>query len=125
VTTLAYSRTMNREKKMHPDEVHTDASLVRRLLTEQVQEWADLTVEPVLPLGTDNALYKLGDDMVARLPRRERPSATLEKERQWLPRLAPLLPVSIPVPLAEGLPGDGYPFTWSVYGWLEGGECDC
>lgn len=72
------------------------------------------------PLGTDNALYRLGDDMVVRLPRRERTSKTLEKERQWLPRLAPLLPLAVPVPLAEGMPAEGYPFAWSVYTWLKG-----
>jgi aminoglycoside phosphotransferase (APT) family kinase protein len=70
--------------------------------------------------GTDKALYRLGDEMVVRLPRRERTSRTLEKERRWLPRLAPLLPLAVPVPLAEGMPAEGYPFTWSVYSWLKG-----
>jgi aminoglycoside phosphotransferase (APT) family kinase protein len=107
-------------EKMHADEVDTDAALVGRLLAEQFPQWADLAIEPVLPFGTDNALYRLGDDMVVRLPRRERTSRTLEKERQWLPRLAPLLPLAVPVPLAEGTPGDGYPFAWSVYTWLKG-----
>jgi aminoglycoside phosphotransferase (APT) family kinase protein len=105
---------------MHPDAVATDAALVRRLLAEQFPQWADLPIEPVLPLGTDNALYRLGDRMVARLPTRERTVVTLEKERLWLPRLGPLLPLAVPVPLAEGKPGPGYPFTWSVYTWLEG-----
>lgn len=107
-------------EKMHADEVDTDVSLVGRLLAEQFPEWADLALEPVRPLGTDNALYRLGDDMVVRLPRRERTSKTLEKERQWLPRLAPLLPLAVPVPLAEGMPAEGYPFAWSVYTWLKG-----
>jgi aminoglycoside phosphotransferase (APT) family kinase protein len=107
-------------EKMHADEVDTDAALVGRLLAEQFPHWADLPIEPVRPFGTDNALYRLGDDMVARLPRRERTSRTLEKESQWLPRLHPLLPLAVPVPLAEGLPAEGYPFPWSVYGWLTG-----
>ncbi|MBI1743817.1 aminoglycoside phosphotransferase family protein [Candidatus Acetothermia bacterium] len=54
--------------------------------------------------------------------RRERTSRTLEKEHQWLPRLAPLLPLAIPVPLAEGMPAEGYPFAWSVYRWLTGDD---
>ena len=58
--------------------------------------------------------------MVVRLPRTERTSGTLEKERQWLPRLAPLLPVAVPVPLVEGIPAEGYPLEWSVYRWLKG-----
>src|SRR5207302_10083711 len=106
--------------KMHADELDTDASLVRRLLAAQFPQWADLPIEPVHPTGTDNALYRLGDDMVVRLPRRERTSATLEQERRWLPRLAPLLPVAVPAPLADGMPAESYPFPWSVYSWLTG-----
>jgi aminoglycoside phosphotransferase (APT) family kinase protein len=93
---------------MHPDELDTDAALVERLLIEQFPHWADLPIEPVLPMGTDNALYRLGDDMVVRLPRRPRDSIVLEKERRWLPKLAPLLPLDVPVPLAKGGPGDGF-----------------
>jgi aminoglycoside phosphotransferase (APT) family kinase protein len=95
-------------------------ALVERLLTEQFPHWTDLPIEPVLPMGTDNALYRLGDDMVVRLPRRPRDSIVLEKERRWLPKLAPLLPLAVPVPLAEGTPGDVFPLTWSVYSWLRG-----
>jgi aminoglycoside phosphotransferase (APT) family kinase protein len=107
-------------EKMHRDEIDTDAALMGRLLANQFPQWADLPIEPVFPQGTDNALYRLGDDMVARLPRREVNIAGLEKERLWLPHVAPFLPVSVPEPLAEGVPGDGYPFIWSVYSWLDG-----
>ena len=105
---------------MHADEVDTDASLVRRLVAGQFPEWADLPIEPVLLGGTDNALYRLGDDLVVRLPRHERTVGTLEMERRWLPRLAPLLPLAVPAPVAEGVPADGYPWTWSIYEWLDG-----
>jgi len=105
---------------MHADEIDTDTSLVRRLLMAQFPEWADLPIQPVRPFGTDNALYRVGDAMVARLPRRERTVETLKSERRWLPKLAPHLPLAVPIPLAEGLPAEGYPFTWSVYTWLEG-----
>jgi aminoglycoside phosphotransferase (APT) family kinase protein len=106
--------------KMHPDEVETDAPLVSRLVAAQFPHWAALPIEPVRSAGTDNALYRLGDEMVVRLPRRERTTGTLKKERQWLPSLAPLLPLEIPVPLADGMPAEGYPFEWSVYRWLKG-----
>src|SRR5215208_3808061 len=106
--------------KMHADEVHVDVPLVRRLLERQFPKWADLPIEPVVPRGTDNALFRLGDEMVARLPRRERTVVTLEKERAWLPRIAPSLPVAVPRPLEDGVPGDGYPFPWAIYTWLEG-----
>jgi aminoglycoside phosphotransferase (APT) family kinase protein len=105
---------------MHADEVPVDAALVRRLVAEQFPEWNNLSVDPVLPWGTDNAVYRLGDAMVTRLPRTPQTSRTLEMEREWLPRLAPQLPFAIPLPLANGVPADGYPFPWSVYGWLPG-----
>jgi aminoglycoside phosphotransferase (APT) family kinase protein len=45
----------------------------------------------------------------------------VEREHRWLPRLEPSLPLAIPRPLAKGMPGEGYPWPWSVYRWL-GGE---
>ena len=105
---------------MHSDEVQTDPTLVRRLVATQFPSWADLPIEPVEPRGTDNTLYRLGDQLVVRLPCRERTVNTLVKEREWLPRLAPHLPLDVPMPLAVGTPADGYPWTWSVYRWLEG-----
>ena len=106
--------------KMHADEVETDVSLVRRLLAAQFPLWAELPTEPVDSAGTDNAIYRLGDDMAVRLPRLEGAIGPLENEHRWLPRSEPLLPLAIPVPLAKGAPGEGYPWHWSVYRWLEG-----
>lgn len=106
--------------KMHLDEFEVDASLVRRLLLAQFPQWADLPIEPVRSAGTDNVIYRLGRDMVVRLPRIRAASRRLEKEHRWLPRLAPLLPLAIPIPLARGTPGEGYPWPWSVYRWLDG-----
>ncbi len=106
--------------KMHIDEVDTDVSLVRRLLAAQFPHWAELPIEPVCSAGTDNALYRLGDDMAVRLPRIHWATAQVDKEQCWLPILAPLLPLAIPVPLAKGKPGEGYPWHWSVYRWLKG-----
>ncbi len=106
--------------KMHADEVDTDVSLVGRLLAAQFPQWADLLIEPVHSAGTDNAIYRLGDAMAVRLPRIQGATAQVDKEQQWLPRLAPLLPLAVPVPLAKGTPAEGYPWHWSVYRWLEG-----
>ena len=106
--------------RMHADEVGTDASLVGRLLAAQFPRWAGLPVEPVRSAGTDNATYRLGDDMAVRLPRIPGAVGQVEKEHRWLPRLAPLLPLAVPAPLAKGTPGEGYPWSWSVYRWLEG-----
>lgn len=91
-----------------------------RLLAAQFPQWADLPIEPVPSAGTDNALYRLGHDMAVRLPRIHRAVKDLDKEHQWLPRLAPLLPVAIPEPLGQGEPAEGYAWRWSVYRWLAG-----
>ncbi|MDQ3238091.1 MAG: aminoglycoside phosphotransferase family protein [Actinomycetota bacterium] len=107
-------------ERMHVDEVDIDASLVRRLLAAQFPQWEDLPLKPVRSAGTDNAMYRLGDDMAVRLPRIPGAADDVIKEQQWLPRLAPQLPLAIPVPLAKGMPGEGYPWHWSVYRWLEG-----
>ncbi len=106
--------------RMHADEQDIDAALVGRLLAGQFPQWADLRIEPVRSAGTDNALYRLGDDMVVRLPRIRWAAEQVAKEHRWLPRLGPLLPLAIPTPLAKGVPAEGYPWDWSVYRWLEG-----
>jgi aminoglycoside phosphotransferase (APT) family kinase protein len=105
---------------MHAHELHTDVALVRRLLESQFPEWAALPVERISTSGTVNALYRLGDGMVVRLPRTDWGIGAVDRELRWLPRLAPLLPVEIPVPLARGAPAEGYPWKWGIYPWLEG-----
>ena len=106
--------------KMHPDETETDAALVRRLLAQQFPEWAGLPIELVDSYGTDHDIYRLGDRLSARLPRIGWATQQAAKEAEWLPKLAPHLPLAIPVQLARGDPGEGYPFQWSVYEWLPG-----
>jgi aminoglycoside phosphotransferase (APT) family kinase protein len=105
---------------MHENEVDTDPSLVERLLAAQFPHWAALPIEPVESAGTEHAIYRLGDDMAVRLPRLDSAVAKVEKEQHWLPRLGPLLPLAIPVPLAKGRPGEGFPWHWSVYRWIAG-----
>jgi aminoglycoside phosphotransferase (APT) family kinase protein len=104
--------------KMHADEVATDAALVRRLLPAQFPHWSDRPIEPVVSYGTDHDIYRLGADLAARLPRIGWAADQAAKEAKWLPRLAPHLPLALPVPLAMGRPADGYPFDWSVCTWL-------
>ena len=97
-----------------------DATLVRRLVAAQFPQWAHLPVAPVEFDGLDNRSFRLGADMLVRLPSAEAYAAQVEKEQRWLPVLAPRLPLEIPVPLAMGGRGDGYPWNWSVYRWLDG-----
>jgi aminoglycoside phosphotransferase (APT) family kinase protein len=112
---LAMGRT-----KMHADEIHTDVALVRRLLAGQFPQWADLPIDPVASYGTDHDIYRLGDHLVARLPRIGWATKQAATEAKWLPKLAPHLPLALPVQLAMGHPAEGYPFDWSVYEWLPG-----
>jgi aminoglycoside phosphotransferase (APT) family kinase protein len=97
-----------------------NATLVSQLIASQFPQWTHLPIKPVELSGWDNRTFHLGIDMSVRLPSAEGYVAQVEKEHRWLPRLAPLLPLPIPVPLAKGIPGHGYPWTWSVYRWLEG-----
>jgi aminoglycoside phosphotransferase (APT) family kinase protein len=107
---------------MHADEVEVDVDLVRRLLAAQHPDLAALTLRPVPSAGTDNALFRLGEDLVVRLPRIHWAADDVAKEQRWLPRLAPELPLAIPEPVAAGRPGEGYAWPWSVQRWLDGEE---
>ncbi|MEI9406116.1 aminoglycoside phosphotransferase family protein [Mesorhizobium argentiipisi] len=97
-----------------------DADLVRRLVDAQFPGWRHLPVSPVAFGGWDNRTFHLGDEMTVRLPSAAAYSPQVEKEHRWLPRLAPLLPLPIPTPLAMGEPAEGYPWHWSVYRWIDG-----
>lgn len=109
-------------QKLHADQLDTDVDLVRQLLASQFPQWADLPIAPVPSDGTENAIYRLGDDTAARLPLRPVKDDQIDKLDRWLPVLAPHLPLAIPEPLAKGAPGEGYPVTWSVVRWLAGEE---
>jgi len=104
----------------HADEVPTDAALARRLVAAQFPEWAHRPVVAAPSQGTDNAMFRLGDELAVRLPRVPWAAAPLEREYRWLPRIAPHLPVAVPLPRALGRPADGYPWHWTVCRWLVG-----
>lgn len=97
-----------------------DSTLVSRLLTNQFPQWKDLPVQPVAVGGWDNRTFHLGKQMLVRMPSAAKYAMKVEIEQKWLPKLAPLLPLSIPEPLAMGEPGEGYPWRWSIYRWIEG-----
>ena len=105
---------------MHDDEVGTDADLVRRLLASQHPQWAEVSIERVPSAGTDNAIYRLGDDLAVRLPRIHWSVDNVAKEQKWLPVLAPHLPLAVPLPVAVGEPEEAFPYPWGVVQWLPG-----
>jgi aminoglycoside phosphotransferase (APT) family kinase protein len=103
-----------------PDPTGVDEALVSRLIEEQFPRWAGLSVTEVTSAGTDNAIFRLGTDLAVRLPRRRSAAESLTNEWRWLPRLAPSLPLAVPVPVGHGTPDNEFPFPWSVHQWLEG-----
>jgi aminoglycoside phosphotransferase (APT) family kinase protein len=106
--------------RMHADELEIDDALVRGLLGEQFPEWADRPLVRVEPEGTVNAVYRLGDDLGLRLARRKGRTEPGGKEVTWLPKLAPVVSLEVPVPIAQGSPTAAYPWYWDVYRWVEG-----
>jgi len=100
-------------------EVDITDELVQGLLAAQHPDLADLPLS-LVAFGWDNAIFRLGDDLCVRLPRRELAAELVRHEQRWLPSLAPRLPLPIPAPLRIGAAADGYPWAWSVCPWFDG-----
>ncbi len=105
---------------MHADAYHIDVALVRQLVVSQMPQLSQLPLTVVTSTGTDNVLYRLGSDLVVRLPMRPSAADNMRKEFQYVPLLAPQLPLRINTPIALGEPTDAYPAHWAVYDWLPG-----
>jgi aminoglycoside phosphotransferase (APT) family kinase protein len=110
----------SREEKLKSGKFPVDVLLVQRLVVRQFPQWADLPTRPVATDGWDNWTFHLGDRMKVRLPSADGYAGQAAKEAEWLPRLAPHLPLEVPVPLAVGQPDEEFPWLWSVYQWIEG-----
>lgn len=94
--------------------------LARKLIDKQFPEFADLPIVSVEQQGHDNRTYRLGKDMLIRMPTAESYALKVPKEQALLPKLAPHLTFSIPVPIKMGTPSKDYPYPFSIYKWLEG-----
>jgi aminoglycoside phosphotransferase (APT) family kinase protein len=108
---------------IHDAEIRATVDQVGRLLTDQCPQWADLPIR-ALPNeleGTDHALFRIGDRLVARMPKISWAVDQAGTDARWLPMLAPHLPAEVPVPLHVGQPGAGYPWPWTVVPWFDGG----
>lgn len=106
--------------KLHDAEPDLSVDQVGLLIADQFPAWSGLPLAPVAATGTDNVMLRLGDRLVVRLPRIASAVPSLTKELHFAPLLSRELPVSVPVPLAQGTPGRGYPWPWAVSGWLSG-----
>jgi len=100
-------------------EVDITVDLVRELLRDQAPSLANDEIV-LVAAGWDNVLFRLGTDHVVRLPRRQLAAELIETEQRWLPSLARSLPLPIPAPVFAGVPGRGYPWSWSVCPWFDG-----
>ncbi|HEY1178026.1 MAG TPA: aminoglycoside phosphotransferase family protein [Phytomonospora sp.] len=97
----------------------TDIDLARRLVDAQFPRWRGLPLVPYASGGSDNVIFRLGDELAVRLPN-EWASGQAAKENLLLPRLAPHLPLAVPEPVGLGVPALGFPWEWSVSRWLDG-----
>lgn len=104
---------------MPPAEVALNLPQVEALVARQAPRRSGVEVT-ALAHGWDNFLFRLGDDWLARFPRRQAAVALLHNEVRWLPGLAPRLPLQIPVPTLVGEPGEGYPWPWTIVPWIDG-----
>jgi len=109
---------------MHPGQLTIPVERVGELVASQFPAWARLPVAEVVSRGTVNALFRIGDRLVARFPvlpadvgatRR-----TLMAEAHAARELLGRTPFPTPQPVAIGEPGCGYPLPWSVQTWLPG-----
>jgi aminoglycoside phosphotransferase (APT) family kinase protein len=103
-------------------EIEIDVPLVSGLLAEQHPDLAHLSLQPV-DAGWDNAIFRLGDQLSVRLPRRQVAALLIENEQTWLPQL-PKLPLPVPHPYRLGKPAQNYPWRWSILPWLTGIAAD-
>ena len=96
----------------------TDA-LVRELLREQHPDLCDAELIPVAS-GWDSVIYRLGESLALRIPRREIAAGLIRNEQRWLPEFAERLPIDVPAPVRIGGPGSGFPWHWSIIQWFPG-----
>jgi aminoglycoside phosphotransferase (APT) family kinase protein len=106
--------------RLHDDELEVDEVLVRRLLATLSPAYAGLPLRRLASTGSTNTLFRLGDDLVVRVPRQPGGTSTIEKEQRWLPYVARSLAVAVPEVVAVGEPAAGYPERWSIVRYVDG-----
>ena len=106
------------EDEFTPHLINVD--LVKNLIADQFPEYAHLTIASVEKQGHDNRTFRLGDDMLVRIPSAQYYALKVPKEQEFLPLLKPYFSVDIPVPIKMGSPSPYYPFNFSIYNWLNG-----
>lgn len=105
---------------LHEDELHIDAALVRQLVDHAFPDFSALPIRKLGATGSTNLQFRLGDELLVRLPRQAGGGAGIVKERRWTATIGRHLPVSVPEFVAIGEPGFGYPECWSIMRWQAG-----
>jgi aminoglycoside phosphotransferase (APT) family kinase protein len=106
-----------------PAEMSIDLAFASALVAEQFPEFAHLPLRP-LAEGWDNVMFRLGDSLAVRLPRRDMGAKLILHEHAWLKQLADQLPLPVPAPVRIGLPTASYPWRWSIVPWIAGTTAD-
>lgn len=70
--------------------------------------------------GWDNTVFLINQRYLFQFPRREQALPLLDLQVKALPKIAPFLPLKIPVPLWRGAPTDEYPYPFMGYELLKG-----
>jgi aminoglycoside phosphotransferase (APT) family kinase protein len=110
----------NGDMRMHADELEIDDEVVHQLVSRDLPTYAHLELRRLGVSGSSNVLFRLGSELLVRLPRQPGGSVTIDKEARYLPLIAATLPVKVPEIVTVGNPGYGYPERWSVTRWIEG-----
>lgn len=100
-------------------EFDVTVGLVGRLLRDQHPDLAGLPLRHETH-GWDNDVFRLGDTLAVRMPRRAIAAQPMLNELAWLARLAPELPLAVPAPVRAGEPDAEYPWRWAVVPWFDG-----
>jgi aminoglycoside phosphotransferase (APT) family kinase protein len=109
---------------MNANQPSVSVATVRGLLDRQFAHWADRPITEGPSAGAGNALFRLGDDLVVRLPLHPGSAAAVDMELTWLPWLAAQLPLAVPVPVAAGAPDESFHRPWAIFRWLRGASLD-
>jgi aminoglycoside phosphotransferase (APT) family kinase protein len=109
---------------MHSGQLAVPVATVRELVDAQFPAWRDLAIHAVDSQGTVNAIFRIGDRLVARFPLQGSDAGavlrSLESESSAAAELLGRTRFATPVPVAIGVPGAGYPLPWAVQTWLPG-----
>lgn len=94
--------------------------IAQQLIHDQFPQFQHLEIVPVKTQGHDNRTFRLGHELLLRLPSASCYASNIQKEQIWLPQLAEHISIPISKPIALGKPTKYYPFHWAIYEWISG-----